>query len=79
MKSDKLLPVVREAGEVIGAGRSTMYELLRSGRVESVRIGPASVCRTRRWWRTSSGRVRRRPDTRAVYRAGQVGDQSAGD
>src|SRR5919106_3636917 len=39
MKSDKLLLGVREAGEVIGIGRSTMYELLRSGEIESVRIG----------------------------------------
>jgi excisionase family DNA binding protein len=39
MKSDKLLLGVREAGEVIGIGRSTMYELLRSGDIESVRIG----------------------------------------
>lgn len=39
MNSDRLLLSVEEAGEVIGVGRSTMYELLRSGQVESVRIG----------------------------------------
>jgi excisionase family DNA binding protein len=39
MNSDRLLLSVEEAGEVIGVGRSTMYELLRAGEVESVRIG----------------------------------------
>jgi excisionase family DNA binding protein len=39
MKGDKLLLSVREAAEIIAVGRSTMYELLRAGEVESVRIG----------------------------------------
>lgn len=39
MNSDKLLLSVKEAGQVIGVGRSMMYELLRAVEVESVRIG----------------------------------------
>ena len=39
MNSDRMLLSVEEAGEVIGVGRSTMYELLRAGEVDSVRNG----------------------------------------
>jgi excisionase family DNA binding protein len=36
---DKLLLTPREAADVLGIGRSKLYELLRSGTVPSVRIG----------------------------------------
>ena len=35
----KLLLTPEEAGELIGVGRSMIYELLRCGAIESVRIG----------------------------------------
>ena len=36
---DKLLLTPREAADVLGIGRSKLYELLRAGTVPSVRIG----------------------------------------
>ncbi|HEY0869599.1 MAG TPA: helix-turn-helix domain-containing protein [Acidothermaceae bacterium] len=36
---DKLLFTVREAADMLGIGRSKLYELLRAGTVPSVRIG----------------------------------------
>lgn len=36
---DKLLLTPREAADVLGIGRSKLYELLRTGVVPSVRIG----------------------------------------
>ena len=36
---DKLLLTVREAADMLGIGRSKLYELLRAGTVPSVRIG----------------------------------------
>jgi excisionase family DNA binding protein len=35
----KLLLSAEEAGQVIGVGRTKVYELLRVGAIESVRIG----------------------------------------
>ena len=36
---DKLLLKVSEAGEMIGVGRSRMYEMLYTGEIPSIRIG----------------------------------------
>lgn len=36
---EKLLLTPEEAADVIGIGRSKLYDLLRAGRIESVRIG----------------------------------------
>lgn len=36
---ERLLFTPEEAARAIGIGRSKLYELLRSGRIESVRIG----------------------------------------
>ncbi len=36
---EKLLVTPEEAAEVLGLGRSTVYELMRLRRLESVRIG----------------------------------------
>jgi excisionase family DNA binding protein len=36
---DKLLVTPREAADVLGVGRSKVYELLRNGTLASVRIG----------------------------------------
>jgi len=36
---DKLLLTPREAAEVLGIGRSKLYELLQAGQIPSVRIG----------------------------------------
>ncbi len=36
---NKLLLTTDEAAEVLGVGRTTVYELLNAGLVESVRIG----------------------------------------
>lgn len=36
---EKLLLTPEEAAEVLAVGRSTIYELMGSGRLESVRIG----------------------------------------
>lgn len=36
---EKLLFTPNEAAVVLGIGRSTFYELLRAGRIRSVRIG----------------------------------------
>jgi len=36
---DKLLLTPTEAAETLGVGRSTLYQLLASGRLRSVRIG----------------------------------------
>lgn len=38
---DKLLLTTKEAAEVLGIGRSTVYELMYAGLLESVRIGAA--------------------------------------
>jgi excisionase family DNA binding protein len=38
---NKLLLTTGEAAEVLGVGRTTVYELLNAGLVESVRIGRA--------------------------------------
>lgn len=35
----RLLLTVEEAGKTLRAGRSTMYRLLESGQIESVKIG----------------------------------------
>lgn len=35
----RLMLTVEEAAESLGVGRTTMYALVRSGRVESIRIG----------------------------------------
>lgn len=35
----RLLLTVLEAAEVLGVGRSTMYELIRTGQVEVVHLG----------------------------------------
>jgi excisionase family DNA binding protein len=35
----RLLLTVEEAGKAMQAGRSTMYELIKSGQIESVKIG----------------------------------------
>lgn len=48
---DKLLLKPEEAAEVIGVGRSKIFELIRAGALESVRIGacrriPAVALRT---------------------------------
>lgn len=37
--SDRLLLTVSEAASLLGIGRSTLYELVASGEVESVTIG----------------------------------------
>lgn len=37
--TSKLLLTVDEAGELLGVGRSTVYDLIRGHRLESVRIG----------------------------------------
>jgi excisionase family DNA binding protein len=39
--NNKLLYSVREAEEVVGLGRSTLFELLRRGEIESVKVGAA--------------------------------------
>ena len=36
---NKLLLTPTEAAELLGVGRTTVYELLNAGRLESVRIG----------------------------------------
>jgi excisionase family DNA binding protein len=36
---NKLLLTAIEAAEVLGVGRSTVYELIAAGQIESVRIG----------------------------------------
>lgn len=36
---DKLLLTAEEAAELVGVGRTKVYELLRVGHIESVRIG----------------------------------------
>ena len=36
---NKLLLTAEEAAEIIGVGKSKMYELVRRGAIESVRIG----------------------------------------
>jgi excisionase family DNA binding protein len=38
---DRLLLTPEDAAEVIGVGRTKLYELLRVGAIESVRIGRA--------------------------------------
>jgi excisionase family DNA binding protein len=38
-KMDRLLISVEDAAELLGVGRSTVYDLMRSGSVPSVRIG----------------------------------------
>ncbi len=38
-KQDKLLLKVMEAGEMLGVGRSRMYEMLYTGEIPSIRIG----------------------------------------
>jgi excisionase family DNA binding protein len=38
---EKLLLTTKEAAEVLGIGRSTVYELMYAGQLESVRIGAA--------------------------------------
>ena len=38
---EKLLLTTKEAAEVLGIGRSTVYELMYAGHLESVRIGAA--------------------------------------
>jgi excisionase family DNA binding protein len=38
---DRLLLTPEAAAEIIGVGRTKLYELLRSGAIESVRIGRA--------------------------------------
>jgi excisionase family DNA binding protein len=37
--AEKMLLKVPEAVEVSGIGRSTLYELMRSGQLESVKVG----------------------------------------
>ena len=36
---DKLLLKISEAGEMIGVGRSRMYEMVYTGEIPSIRIG----------------------------------------
>jgi excisionase family DNA binding protein len=38
---NKLLLTIDEAAEILGVGRTTVYELLAAERIESVRIGRA--------------------------------------
>lgn len=38
---DRLLLIPEDAAKIIGVGRTTLYELLRTGAIESVRIGRA--------------------------------------
>ena len=38
---DRLLLTPEYAAELLGVGRTKLYELLRTGAIESVRIGPA--------------------------------------
>jgi hypothetical protein len=40
---DKLLLTPVEAARVLGIGRSTVYELMRAGQLESVHIGPVDA------------------------------------
>jgi excisionase family DNA binding protein len=37
--SDRMLLTVEEAAERLGVGRSTMYHLIATGRIDTVRIG----------------------------------------
>jgi excisionase family DNA binding protein len=37
--ADKLLHEINEATELIGLGRSKLYELLATGEIESVKVG----------------------------------------
>lgn len=41
--ADKLLYKVEEAAERIGIGRSTFYALIRSGQVETVKVGKSRL------------------------------------
>ncbi|WP_228507278.1 helix-turn-helix domain-containing protein [Plantibacter sp. VKM Ac-2880] len=41
MPIDKLLLTAEEAAESLGVGRSTVYDLMRLGRLSSVKIGRA--------------------------------------
>jgi excisionase family DNA binding protein len=36
---DKLLATAEEAAEILNVGRSTVFELMRTGRLRSVKIG----------------------------------------
>jgi excisionase family DNA binding protein len=36
---DKLLATTEEAAEILNVGRSTVFELMRTGRLRSVKIG----------------------------------------
>lgn len=38
---DRLLLIPEDAAKIIGVGRTKLYELLRTGAIESVRIGRA--------------------------------------
>jgi excisionase family DNA binding protein len=44
----RLLLTAEEAAQVLGVGRTTVYGLLRTGQLDSVRIGSARRCRCRR-------------------------------
>lgn len=39
----KLAYSVKEAGEALGVGRTTIYELLKDGRLKRVKIGAVTV------------------------------------
>ncbi|KLL09843.1 MULTISPECIES: helix-turn-helix domain-containing protein [Protofrankia] len=62
---NKLLLTAAEAAAVLGVGRSTVYELMAAGQIESVRIG-----RSRRIPRAALvayvDRLRGAPDTEAA-------------
>ncbi len=56
---DKLLLKPEEAAEVIGVGHSKIFELIRVGALESVRIGACRRIRLRLYGRTSRRFVRK--------------------
>lgn len=40
-RMEKLLLTIDEAAELVGLGRSKLYELVRTGQIDSVKIGRA--------------------------------------
>ena len=62
--SDRMLLTVEEAAEQLGVGRSTMYQLIAAGLIDTIRIGrlrriePAALA-------TYISRLRKQPDPAA--------------
>jgi excisionase family DNA binding protein len=65
---DKLLLTATEAADVLGIGRTKVYELLRVGAIESVRVGKRGESQQRRCTSAWSGFAPRRRVTRSPER-----------